>query len=145
VAFAKAEDVETRLGRSLTAQEESTAEAVIATVTGLIVDCVDRDAEWAKDLDPVPEALKAICVEKVRAEIVNSAGVRSQSETLGAHQRSETFRSSSEAGIFLTPFEERQVMRAVYGKNSGSSTPRSLVDRVIEQAEGRQVDETLTE
>jgi hypothetical protein len=38
VPFATADDVGTRLGRGLTSAEKSTAESVIATVTGLIVD-----------------------------------------------------------------------------------------------------------
>lgn len=145
MTFATSSDVETRLGRSLTTAEKATAEAVITTVTGLIVDVVDRDSDWAEALDPVPEALKAICVEKARQEIANPTGVRSESETLGAYQHSQTYRDSSETAVFLTPFEERQVQRAVYGKNAASSSPRALPDRVIERAEGRQVDETLAE
>lgn len=145
MAFATYSDVSTRLGRSLTSAEQSQATEVIATVTGLIVDVVDRDADWAKELSPVPEALKAICVEKAISVITNPQGVASYSEALGAHSYSQTSRRSADVGVFLTPFEERQVQRAVYGRNSGSSTPRSLVDRVIDLNEGRDPDEPVSE
>lgn len=145
MAFATHEDVQTRLGRDLTEQEQGTATDVIADVTGLIVDCVDRDSDWAAGLDPVPAALKAICVEKALAAIVNPRGVASQSESLGAHSHSETFRRTADVGVFLTPLEERRVARAVYGRNSGSSTPRSVLDRTIDLAEGRDVDEPVDE
>lgn len=141
MAFATHEDVQTRLGRDLTSTEQAAATDVIATVTGLIVDCVDRDEEWAEDLSPVPAALKAICVEKAIGAISNPHGVASFSESLGAHSYSQTSRRSADVGPFLTPFEERQVQRAVYGRNSHSSSPRSVVDRIIDLAEARDVDE----
>jgi hypothetical protein len=37
--------------------------------------------------------------------------------------------------VFLTPFEERLVSRAVFGVTTGSSLPRGMFDREVEHAE----------
>lgn len=137
--FAEPKDVQARLGRSLTSAEEETASAVIAAVTGLIVDCVDRSAEWATSLDPVPEALKAICVEKAISAITNPTSLASESESLGAYQHSQTFQRSSDVGIYLSPFEERLISRAVYGATSGSASAVSMVDRLVQSRDGEEL------
>lgn len=139
MAFATADDVGQRLGRSLNDGEKGTATSVIATVTGLITDVVDRDAAWAAALDPVPEALKSVCVEKAIAAIANPSNLAAESEQLGAYQHSQTFQRSNDTNPFLTPFEERMVARAVYGANSGTSRPTSTVDELITLAEGEEL------
>lgn len=141
MAFATDDDVATRLGRVLTSAEEAQATAVIATVTGLIADAAGRDGDWATALSPVPETLKALCVEKAVGAIVNPSNLAAQSETLGAASRSQTFPRSGDVGVFLTDAETRLVSWAVYGTNSGTASPESMVDRVIDLAEGREVDE----
>jgi len=139
MAFATGEDVEARLGRSLSAAETTTAEGVIATVTSLITDQVDRDADWAAALDPVPEVLKALCVEKAVAILANPTPGAIASESLGAH--SVTYAREGANGLFLSEMEARLARLAVYGTLTGSSTPRSVVDRMIDLAESRDVDE----
>jgi hypothetical protein len=136
--FAKPSDVAGRLGRDLTTKEEGIATAVIATVTGLITDAVDRDAEWATDLDPVPEGLKALCVEKAIGAISNPSNLASESETVGSYQHGQSFPRSGDVSVFLTPFEERLAARAVYGSNAGSSAPDSIIDRVVQLREGEE-------
>lgn len=135
MAFAKAEDVEKRIVRPLTDAEKNAAESVIETVTGLIIDCAGRDDAWAEALDPVPVALTGLIVEKCIGAIGNPLNLAAQSETLGAYSGSQTFPRSGDIGVFLTPFEERIVSRAVYGSTSGSSVPKGMFDREIELVE----------
>jgi hypothetical protein len=137
--FATSDDVATRLGRDLTAAETAMAEQVIDMVTGLIVDEVDRDLAWATALDPVPAVLKALCVDKVIAVGANPSGLRASSQTLGQASYSKSFRD--DAGLWLTPQQARLVRQAVYGSLSGSSTPRTVQDRLIDLRENRDVDE----
>lgn len=140
MAFATHSDVSTRLGRTLTTAQQATATAVIETVTDLICDEVDRDAEWASALDPVPKGLKELCVAKAVAVVTNPALGTVASETLGAH--SVTFaRSGDGAGLFLSDAEGRTARKAVYGTNSGSSSPRGFYDGVMDLREGRDVGE----
>jgi hypothetical protein len=135
MVFAKAEDVEKRIVRPLTVAEKATAESVISTVTGLIIDCVGRDQAWADDLDPVPVALTGLCVEKAIGAVSNPLNLAAQSEALGAYSNSQTFPRSGDVGVFLSPFEERIVSRAVYGTTTGSSVPKGMFDREIELVE----------
>jgi hypothetical protein len=141
MAFATAADVATRLGRNLTTEESAMAEQVIESVTAQIVDAVDRDLDWAAALDPVPGLLKSLCVEKVIVVGSNPQGLASESRTLGQASSSKTFQRSNDAGIFLTDQEQRLVRMAVYGSLSGSSTPRTVPDRLIDLRENRDVDE----
>lgn len=141
MAFATVEDVERRLGRDLTVAEAALTEDVIESVTAQIVDAVDRDADWATALDPVPGVLKTLCVEKVIVVGTNPNGLAVESKNLGAFSYSRTFQRSNDSGILLTEEEARRVRAAVYGSNAGSSTPRSVIDRVIDLNENRDVDE----
>lgn len=130
--FATAQDVATRMGRELTAAEEAQAEFVIATVQGLLVETVSKDAVWADALDPVPLALRAICVEKARAVLANPTNIASQTESLGAWSHSETFpRSQDDIGIFLTDAEARIARFAVHGTNRASV----MLGSVFQEAE----------
>lgn len=142
MAFATTADVEARLGRSLTDEETTQAQAVIDDVTGLIADAASRDQDWADALDPVPVALKALCVKKAITAIANPIGLASESETLGQYQHSQTFpRSNDGVGVFLTEAEERRVNWAIYGSNSASTAPEAPVDRFVDLSEGREPDE----
>jgi hypothetical protein len=142
VPFATADDVGTRLGRGLTSAEKSTAESVIATVTGLIVDEVDRDSAWAAGLTSVPAALKELCVGKAVAVLTNPASGTIAAESLGA--RSITYARNGDTAPLLTPQEGRLVRLAVYGTLTGSSTPRALYDRIVDLKEARDVDEGIS-
>jgi hypothetical protein len=135
MAFVTTDDVKGRLGRPLTDGEDGIAESVIGTVTGLIIDCVGRDQAWADSLDPVPVALKGLIIEKVIGAISNPLNLAAQSETLGSYSGSQTFPRSGDVSVFLTPFEERIVSRAIYGTTTGSSLPTGMFDREIELVE----------
>lgn len=142
--FATYTDVEARLGRELGEAEQAIATDVIAQVTAQIVDEVDRDSDWAADLDPVPGVLKGLCVSKAAAAVTNPALGVVAAESLGAH--SVTYARSNDAdGLWLSERECRMARQAVYGTTSGSSTPRALHDRLIDLNEGRDVDEIEAE
>lgn len=138
-AFAAVEDVAVRLGRELTESQEAQAESAIALVTALIADAVDRDSDWAAELDPVPGALKELCVAKAASVVLNPAIGIVASESLGQH--SVTFARSSDSGLMLSDAEGRLARLAVYGTNAASAQPRSAFDRIIDLREGRDVDE----
>lgn len=129
MAFATASDVATRLGRALTDDETDQATAAIVTVTGLIVEAVYQDDAWAAALDPVPTTLSTICIEKAISVIANPTNIASGSETLGAHQVSQTYPRSSDVGVFLSAGERTRARRAVYGSQiTDVRTPTELED-----------------
>lgn len=122
MAFAAHSDVQTRLGRDLTADEQDTATAVIATVEGLIVEVSGEAAP-----STAPAYYKALCVEKAIGAITNPENVASRSESLGAHSHSQTFPRDLDSGIFLTEREEYVIRRIANNAVSGSSRPHSLI------------------
>lgn len=130
MAFATTDDIELRLGREITAEEAAMAEQVIEAVTAQIVDAVDRDADWAENLDPVPGLLKTLCIEKVIVVGTNPSGLASETESLGAHSYGRTFPRVSDNGLFLTADEQRLVRMAVYGANAATARQESLVDEL---------------
>lgn len=113
--WADADDVATRLGRTLNAAEEAQAEMVIGSVTALVLELLSEDQDWADTLDPVPQTLVLLCIEKAVGTIVNPNNVASESEALGAYQHSHTFPRAADIGIFLSDDEQRRVRRAVGG------------------------------
>lgn len=144
MALATAEDVATRLGRSLTAAEEALSEQVIAGVTGLITDAVDEDSAWADGLDPVPSFYHELCVQKTIAIGSNPGQLAAITEQLGQASRSRTFQRSNDVGIFLTDAEERKVRQIHYGTGASSGRTQSLVDDVIDYADDLEINDSLT-
>ncbi len=123
MAFATADDVETRRGSALSADQTALAEQVIETVTGLIADVAGYGPAWASSLDPVPAYYKALCVEKA-VDVLARPESAIASETLGAH--SVTYaRESDGAGIFLSEREELNIRR-LSGSVSGSVHVQAL-------------------
>lgn len=133
MVFATYSDVEARLARALTAAEQTAATAVIASVTGLITEeCGKADVtDWADDLNPVPETLKSLCVEKAIAAISNPRGAASESVRLGAAERSTTYPRAGDIGIFLSDEERLRARRAVGAPTAGTARPRGLPDSAI--------------
>lgn len=136
-AFATADEVETRRGRTLSTAERATATAVIEAVTGLIAEAVGQDEEWAADLiaaseeeggKAIPRTLRQLCVEKAIATIANPDNVASESKTLGAFSHSATYPRGADIGVFLSADEVTRVRRAIAGISRGSARLRSIVD-----------------
>lgn len=134
MAFASTDDVAVRLGRDLTEAEAAMAEQVIGLVTGAIVDAVGKDADWADALDPIPATFQAMCIDKVIAVGSNPQGLAGESETLGHHTHSKTYRWASEGGgasvVALTDAEKLIVRRIVWGTttSAGRTGPAILDD-----------------
>lgn len=130
MAFAVSNDVKVRLGRVLTSDEIALVDQIIASVTGLIAEAVDRDDAWAAALAPVPKTLKVLCIEKALAAVVNPTALLSVSEQLGAYQHSDTFQrpeNGATVGVFLSGDERRRVRRAIYGTNVTTGRMESVI------------------
>lgn len=138
--FATREDVQIRLGRALTDAEGDKVDLLLILATGAIAEACDKDLEWATGLATVPTMLRILCIEVTFRALSNPDGLRSGSESLGAYSKSGTYADGAGA-IELTEREERLARRAVYGTNSASSSPRSVVDRVQDLRESRDVDD----
>jgi hypothetical protein len=86
-----------------------------------------------------------MCVELVIRALPNTGGsLRAESETLGAYSYSRSYDTpggGGGGGLMLTDAEARMCRNVVYGTLTGSSTPRALTDRLIDVAEGRDIDE----
>lgn len=133
MAFATTADIETRLGRSFVDGEEDMATALIEGAVALIALEVDKDDDWAEDLDPVPNVLKWTVIEMVRRALLNPQAVASLSEQLGSYSYTQNFpRGAESVGLMLSGFEALLVRRAVHGRNTESVTVRSEVDDYTE-------------
>lgn len=128
-AFASAGDVEVRLGRELTEEEEAIAEQVVDAVTGLIADSVGRDSDWAASLDPVPPTLSQLCIEKAVAKIANPVGALSTDERLGDYSYATRYAEQGiVGGLTLTRTERALVRRAIFGSNLVSTRTPPIAD-----------------
>lgn len=116
-SFATSINVESRLGRSLTAAETAIANFVIETVSGLIVEAVNKTDAWAEALTAIPVAFRTMCVEKAVSTIVNPNNLANVQESLGAFTHSETYPRSQDVGVFLSADERSRVRRALHGTN----------------------------
>jgi hypothetical protein len=113
--IATSDNVSDRLGRALSNAESAQADAVIATVTGLIADAAGVTVAALEQLAPLPQTFKTLCIEKATMTVVNPQGLAAQSEQLGAHQQSSTFQRANDGGVYLTDSEERRVRRVLRG------------------------------
>jgi hypothetical protein len=141
LAFATTSDIAVRLKETtLSAEDEASAALLLELATAIIADAAGKSEDWANELDPVPRVLWGLTIELVCRAMASPQGLVSATETLGARSRSESYRRDLSSALVLTPQEERLVRSAVYGTLAGSSTPRALVDRLIDLAENRDVD-----
>lgn len=136
MAFADADDIAIRLRRDLTQEEVEAAEQLLDGVTAEIVEAVDLDEE---QIVYGVDVLKAISIEAVCRELASPIGASMTSETVGAYRYTVQHRETG--GTFLTEAEELRVRRAVHGQNAASTSPESMIDRVVDLREGRAPDE----
>jgi len=123
VAFATADDVATRQGRTFTDTEEASVEVLLDYATASIADAALKDDAWAEALDPVPIILKGLCVELVGRAMANSEGLTSLSEQIGSYQYQKSFGRDNSAAFTLNSIERRIVRRAVGNLNYEVRTP----------------------
>lgn len=128
--FATLADLAVRLGKptsgDLTAIQQAQGNLLLNLATELIIEAVDRDDTWAAALPAVPVLLRAVTLEVVARVMQNPAGARSESETLGQYQRSQSFSDLANTGLMLTDAEVLLCRRAVIGVTSGSARTDSL-------------------
>lgn len=123
-----ADDIRIRLGLSaLTSDQEAQIGLLIEQASGLIANAAGKDDDWIDDLTPVPVALSSICIEAVARAFAVPIGVRSQQETLGSYNHSESYPDQLAQGIALTPAEELRVRRIVFGSTSASTRPDGVL------------------
>jgi hypothetical protein len=127
-AFTTSDDVATRLARELTAAEDAQADLLIEQATALIADAAGKDDDWALALSPVPDALAALTIEVAARAMAAPIGVRSQQETIGSYNHSESYPDQLAQGLHLTAAEERRVRRIVFGTTTASTRPGSVLD-----------------
>ena len=118
MAFATTADVAARLGRALTTAEDDQAESLILAAQATIEVVIGR-AE--ADLTTVPAACEHVCVSMVLRGMANPYGFASDTESLGAYTKSQTY--GRDGGTDLTPTQSETLIlrRAVYGTTTGSS------------------------
>lgn len=130
-AFASVDDVQARMGRTLTDDERSLAAYLLAGAAGLIADAAGKPDDWIATVTSPPRALRTVSVEAVVRVMHNPTGATSSSITLGDYSRSSGFTGSTvDGGLALTDREERKVRRAIYGQNIASPRVGSVLDDI---------------
>lgn len=120
MAFATAEDVATRLGRTLTGTEAATATQLLTAATAVIAGAADKDDAWADALSPVPKILGQLTIELVYRVMSNPENLATSQEQIGAYQYRKGFQTGAASGLLLTDTEERLVRRVVHGRTTAS-------------------------
>lgn len=133
VTFCTVADVATRLGRTLTENEASSAAMFCELVTGEIAAAVDKGADWPATLEDIPSPLRSIALDVVSRLLLNPTGLSSTSETLGAYSYTQRFGADTMpqavgSGVSLTAAEKRRVRRAVFGASVDSIEVASIFE-----------------
>jgi hypothetical protein len=124
-------------GSALSAEQSAQGQFLLELGTGLIVEAVDRDDEWAAGLDPIPRVLRAVCLAFAARPLRNPSAASSLSESLGAYSHTTRFESgatsSPAGGLDLSDAEKHLCRRAVVGVTSGSACLPSLATVIADQ------------
>lgn len=137
VVFAAPDDVAARTGVSgYTGAALDRVWSLLELATLEIASAAGKDETWAAALTPVPGTLRVICTELVARLLLNPNNASSTTEQLGAYSYSETYSTGSQndsnAGLELTPDQERRVRRAVFGRTAGSVKVASLATELAD-------------
>lgn len=116
-------------GEELSEKQQAQGTMLLTLATSAIADAAGKDDDWVMGLTEIPPVLRAVCLEMVARTMVNPGGARSESESLGQYSHATSFTDAAH-GLALTDHEVLLVRRAVHGRLSGSSRPRSIMDRV---------------
>lgn len=133
-SFATAAHLQARMGRATAYADEQLAqvEILLELATGEILGAVSKTPAWAAEQDEIPSVLRSLCIELVVRVLMNPGGVRSESESLGAHQHAVTFADGMGA-IVLTDEEVLRARRAVYGSNTASVRSDTFADTILDE------------
>lgn len=130
--FATLDQLAIRLGRmsedSLTDAQRAQGELLLSLVSGLIRGTAGKAFDW--DPSPASVVLRAIALEAAARVMTNPAGVRSESETLGAHQHAVSY-PDGHGDVYLTA-REAKLVRGAAGSRSATTMPGTTLDLLIE-------------
>lgn len=129
MAFATAEQLRIRLGLAeLTTDQSARADSLLVAATAAIADAVDENDEWSDDLDPIPDALEALCLDVAARAFNAPAGIRSEQTTLGSYSHNVSYPDAAAMGVALTDAETLRVRRIVHGSNAAGATAETAAD-----------------
>lgn len=132
-------DLAIRLGRTsedeLTDAQRAQGELLLALASALIRSTAGKLASWEPEAGTVAVIImRAVCLEVCVRVMVNPAGVRSESETLGAHQHAVSY-VDGHSDLWLTDREAGLVRDTAWATDSATTIPATTVDLLIELAE----------
>lgn len=131
--FATLDELAVRLGRTsaseLTVAQQAQGELLLELSSGLIREAARQAVDWAPS--PVPVILRAVCLDACRRVMTNPAGVRSESETLGAHQHAVSYPDGA-SDLYLTDREAALVSFVAGGSGRATTIPATTVDLLVE-------------
>lgn len=142
MSLASLTEIADRKGRDLTAAETRMATLLITEADIAIAAAADVTVD---DLDGTTDPVLGIVARAlVIRNMGNPEGATAKREQLGDYSISQTYQSAPTAGggaLSLTEGEILLVRRAIHGTNSGAGSGRSMIDRVIDLRDNRDVDE----
>lgn len=143
MSLATTADIAAYLGRDLGEAETTSVESLIAAADAVIAAAADIAVD---DLDGTTDTILPIIAKRIVCRaLANPQGIASLQEQLGQYGNTVRFRDINAGGdLLLTDREELIVRRAVHGTNSGSGSGRSMIDRLRDLQENRDVDEPET-
>ncbi len=109
MAFATPAELGALLGETI-AVDDPRATLLLDLATGKIASAVGMNDAWADALDPVPKALKGVCLSVAARVWSNPESLRSLQEQLGSFQEARTF---AIIGLELTDSERQDAIAAV--------------------------------
>lgn len=134
LAFADISDVELRIGRDLTMDEQG---AVASLLQGAQSSIEVEIGRTEAEIGTVPAVIKAVCVALVCRSMANPFGLASESENLGAYSKSQTYNRNAAGDMTLSGAERLLVRKAVYGTNTGSAKlEATLLKEALDEAWG---------
>ncbi len=141
--FASLNDLAVLLGNAssanLTDAQAAQGTMLLELATGVLTGALGKDDDWAAALDPVPAALRLVCLAMVAPVMQNPGGARSESETLGAYSHSTSYTDDAHGLGELTTAWLAMCRRAVYGRGSATTIPGTTLDLLIELQETGEV------
>lgn len=117
VMFATVDDVATRLGRTLSTEEQGTVGGLLATAAVVIADAAGHDDGWAESLTTVPKMLKLLSIELATRNLQNPNAYSTFRQQVGSYSIEV---AQAAPGLVLTDSEVMMVRRAVHGRTTDS-------------------------
>jgi hypothetical protein len=121
--FATRSDVQLRLGRDLTADEEGQVDYLLQAATDMVAAVISKPSSYT----PVPALVRRMTAELVARGLATPVGVTSTREQLGEYSYSQSFPGAYEGGgMALTAFEQQLLRSVVWSTNIASARVDSI-------------------